>query len=204
MLHILTEKTAGCVFFMWTARICLWITLLLGAGGWFDALMKGPRKIAVLSALAVVCGLSFVPTVREPIVRVCAAPCAFALLCALLCPTEHPLGAASAAVLGGIVGWKLLDTFPLFAEPGLLIALPTLLFAALYARDKNAAALAVAASPFVMLLFRMAGDWMLFNSAVLELGNADALAAQAMGLLLLLACGAFVKRREVRRAHAAA
>lgn len=174
---------------MWTARIVLLSLLLLTAGGWFDVAL-GKRKYAMLPALAVVLGLSFVPTLRTPSVRLCFAPCAFALLTALLCPTEHPFGAAIAAGLGGLIGWRLCETFPLFPEQGLLIALPTLLLAALYGREGSAIALAASAAPFVMLTARAAGDYTLFRSAVLELGDADALTAQAVGLFLLLTASA--------------
>ena len=102
------------------------------------------------------------------------------------------------AVLGGIVGWKLWDIFPLFFELGLLAAAPAVLFAALYCRDANAKALAVAAAPFVTLLMRAVGDYTMFQSAVLELGSGDALCAQAAGLLLLLAGGAVLKRFPTR------
>ena len=171
---------------MWTARITILILMLLLSGGWFDALLTRRKKAAVLMLLPGLFALSFVPTLREPIVRVCAAPCAFALLVAALCPTEHPFGALAAAVLGGAVGWKLCDALPLFPEQGLLIAAPTLLTAALYGRDWNARLLAVAAAPFVMLLLRAIGDYTLFKSTVLELGDADAFAAQTIGLFFVL------------------
>ena len=168
--------------------------LLLTGGGWFDALLFKREKIALLCLIPVVFGLSFAPTLRTPTVRLCFAPCAFALLTALLCPTEQPLRALAAAVLGGFLGWKLCDAFPLFPEQGLLIAAPTLLISALYCRDANARALAIAAAPFVMLFFQMTGDYMLFRSEVLELGTGDALLAQSASLLLLLA-GGFARDR---------
>ncbi len=178
---------------MWTARIALLTTLLLTAGGWFDMLLPGWKKRTVLLLLPVVFGLTFVPTLRTPSVRLCFAPCAFALLTALLCPTDHPFRALLASVLGGYLGWKLCDLLPLFPEQGLLIAAPTLIFAALFCREANAKALAIAAAPFGMLLWRAFGDYTLFQSAVLELGNADALTAQAVGILLLLAATAAVR-----------
>jgi hypothetical protein len=119
----------------------------------------------------------------------CFAPCAFALLTALLCPTDHPFDALFAALLGGFLGWRLCDALPLFFEPGFLIAAPTLVLCALLCRDANARALAIAAAPFVMLFFQMIGDFLLFKSAVLELGNEDALTAQSAGLLVLLTGG---------------
>ena len=70
---------------------------------------------------------------------------------------------------------------------------------ALYCRDANAKALAIAAAPFVMLFFQMIGDYTLFQSAVLELGNADALTAQTVGSGLLLAGGcAWERLRSIR------
>lgn len=171
---------------MWTPRIVLLITLLLTSGGWFDTLLPRGKKAAVLVLLPALFALSFVPTLREPVVRVCAAPCAFALFAAVLCPTEHPFGALAAAMLGGVVGWKLCDALPLFPEQGFLIAAPTVLTAMLYGRDRNARLLAIAAAPFVMLLLRSIGDYTLFKSAVLELGDADAFAAQTMGLFFML------------------
>jgi hypothetical protein len=172
---------------MWTGRIALLALLLLLCGGWFDALLPRWKKRTALLLLPVVLGLTFVPTLREPTVRLCFAPCALALASALLCPTEQPVGAAFSAVLGGVIGWKLCETFPLFFEQGLLIAGPTLLVSMLYCRDPNARALALAAAPFVMLLCRAGADYTLFKSAVLELGNEDALTAQCVGILLLLA-----------------
>lgn len=189
---------------MWTARIALLTLLLLLGGGWFDVLFSKRKKIALLCAIPVVFGLTFVPALRTPSVRVCAAPCAFALIAALLCPTEHPFGALTAAALGGTIGWKLCDALPLFAEQGLLIAVPTLLLAALYCRDANAKALAIAAAPFGMLLLRAFGDYSLFRSAVLELGTGDALAAQAVGLLLLLPGERLFGRLRGRRLQARA
>ncbi len=184
---------------MWTARIALLTTLLLTAGGWFDMLLPGWKKRTVLLLLPVVFGLTFVPTLRTPSVRLCFAPCAFALLTALLCPTDHPFRALFASVLGGYLGWKLCDLLPLFPEQGLLIAAPTLIFAALFCREANAKALAIAAAPFGMLLWRAFGDYTLFQSAVLELGNADALTAEAVGLLVLLAGGcAWERLRSIR------
>ncbi len=191
---------------MWTARILMLILLLLAAGGWFDALLPKRKKTAILLLLPAVFAASYVPTLREPSVRMCTAPCAFALLCALLFPTDHPLGALTAALLGGMVGWKLCDVFPLFPEQGLLIAAPTVLLAALYCRDASAKALAIAAAPFVMLFLRAVGDYLLFKSAVLELGCEDTFAAQTIGsALLLMGESALARLRLVqRRAHAAA
>ena len=86
------------------------------------------------------------------------------------------------------------------------IAAPALLFCTLFCRDADAKALAIAAAPLVMLFFRMTGDYMLFRSTVLELGNGDALCAQSAGLLLFLA-GGLVRdrlRRSGRRLHASA
>lgn len=191
---------------MWTARILMLILLLLTAGGWFDALLPKRKKTAILLLLPAVFAVSYVPTLREPSVRMCAAPCAFALLCALLFSTDHPFGALTAALLGGMVGWKLCDAFPLFPEQGLLIAAPTVLLAALYCRDASAKALAIAAAPFVMLFLRAVGDYLLFKSAVLELGCEDTLAAQAIGSALLLVGESVLARLRLvqRRAHAAA
>ena len=183
---------------MWTARIVLLVTELLLAGGWFDPLLGRRKKRLSLAALPVLSALSFVPPMRETFVHAYAAPCAFLLSAALLCPTDRPIGALLAAAFSGIAGWKLIDSFPLFFEPGLLIALPAIVFSLFYCRDANAKALAIAAAPFVMLFCRAVGDYTLFNSAVLELGNGDALCAQAVGLLLLLAGGALVRRFPVR------
>lgn len=185
---------------MWTARTLLLVLLLLTGGGWFDAMLFRREKIALLCLAPVVFGLSFLPTLRTPSVRLCFAPCALALTAALLCPTDHPFGALIAALFGGFVGWKLCDTFPLFFEQGWLTAAPTLLFCVLFCRDVNAKALAIAAAPLVMLFFQMIGDYMLFRSAVLELGSGDALTAQSSGILFLL-CGGLVRDRigEIRR-----
>ncbi len=172
---------------MWTARILLLIGALLTAGGWFDGMLTKSKKTALLCAAPIVLGLSFVPTLREPSVRLCFAPCAFALLVFALCPTGHPLGALCAAVLGGLIGAKLTDTYPLFPEPGILTAAPTTVLAALYCRDRSAKALAVAAAPFIMLLFQAIGDYTLFQSTVLELGNGDALCAEVAGSAMILA-----------------
>ena len=174
---------------MWTARILLLVLLLLMGGGWFDLLLFRREKIALLCLAPVVFGLSFLPTFRTPTVRLCFAPCAFALLIAALCPTDHPFGALLAALLGGFLGWKLCDTLPLFFEQGFLIAAPTLALCALVCRDANARALAIAAAPFIMLFFQMIGDYMLFKNTVLELGSFDALCAQSAGLLALLTGG---------------
>lgn len=187
---------------MWTARIAMILMLFLTAGGWFDALLPKRKKAAVLLLLPGLFALTYAPTIREPIVRLCFAPCALALLCALLCPTEHPFGALTAAALGGMIGWKLCDALPLFPEPGILIAVPTLVLAALYCRDRSAKALALAAAPFVMLLLRAIGDYSLFQSAVLELGDADALAAQTTGLFALLLSDAAVLLFKSRRDRA--
>ena len=185
---------------MWTGRILLLVLLLFAGGGWFDSLFSKRKKIALLCAIAVVFGLTLVPTVKTPSVRLCFAPCAFLLCTAALCPTKHPFGAAFAALLGGYLGWKLCDALPLFIEQGLLIAAPTLLFCALICRDANAKALAIAAAPFVMLFLQMAGDYVLFKSTVLELGSGDALCAQSAGLLILLTGGLIGDRlNEVRK-----
>ena len=184
---------------MWTARIALLTTLLLTAGGWFDMLLPKWKKRAVLLLLPVLFGLTFVPMLRTPSVRLCFASCAFALLTAVLSPTDHPFGALTAATFGGYLGWKLCDLLPLFPEQGLLIAAPALVFAALFCRDANAKALAIAAAPFGMLLWRAFGDYTLFQSAVLELGNADAMTAEAVGMLVLLAGGcAWERLRSIR------
>ena len=143
---------------MWTARILLLVLLLLTGGGWFDLSLFRREKIALLCLAPVVFGLSFLPTFRTPTVRLCFAPCAFALLIAALCPTTHPFGALCAALLGGFLGWKLCDALPLFFEQGFLTAAPTLVLCALLCRDANAKALAIAAAPFVMLFFQMVGD----------------------------------------------
>ena len=182
---------------MWTARILLLAAALLSLGGWFNAILDRTRKRVLLFALPALFALSYVPTLRETFVHATAAPCAFLLLCALLCPTDHPIGTALCAVLGGTVGWKLIDLFPLFPEPGLLIALPTALLSLFYCRDANAKALAIAAAPFLSLWLRAVGDFTLFQSTVLELGSGDALCAQIAGLLLLLICGAFFARFPV-------
>lgn len=184
---------------MWTGRILLLLIFLLTAGGWFDALLPKPKKLAVLAAAPIVLGASFAPTLMTPNVRLCFAPCAFALITALLCPTDHPFGALCAAAFGGVIGWKLCDTLPLFPELGFLIAAPTAVLAALYCRDANAKALAIAAAPFFMLLLQAIGDYMLFHSTVLELGNEDALCAQTVGSGLLLAGGcAWERLRSIR------
>ena len=179
---------------MWTGRILLLVLLLFACGGWFDTLLSKRKKIAMLCAIAVVFGLTLVPTVKTPTVRLCFAPCAFVLCTAALCPTKHPFGAAFAAMLGGFLGWKLCDVLPLFFEQGLLIAAPTLILCVLVCRDANAKALAIAAAPFVMLFLQMIGDYVLFKSAVLELGTGDALCAQSAGLLALFAAGTILDR----------
>ena len=191
---------------MWTARILLLVLLLLTGGGWFDLSLFRREKIALLCLAPVVFGLSFLPTFRTPTVRLCFAPCAFALLTAALCPTDHPFGALFAALFGGFLGWKLCDAMPLFFEQGFLIAAPTLVLCALFCRDANARALAIAAAPFVMLFFQMIGDYMLFKSTVLELGSFDALCAQSAGLLFLLSGGLVRDRLNglKRRLHAPA
>ena len=185
---------------MWTARIALLSTGFLTLGGWFDTVLRKWKKRTLLLLLPVLLGLSAVPTLETPSVRLCFAPCVFFLCTAILCPTDQPLSALVAALLGGFLGWKLIDTFPLFSEPGLFVALPTLMLGALYCRDANAKALAIAAAPFVMLFFQMIGDYTLFQSAVLELGNADALTAQTVGSALVL-CGTLLGSRleTVRR-----
>ena len=190
---------------MWTARILLLAVLLLAGGGWFDKVLPRRQKTALLLGVPVVFALSYLPEIRETYVHACAAPCAFVLLIALLCPTAHPIGAALCAALGGLLGWKLNDLFPLFFEPGLLIAVPTALLSVFYCRDANAKALALAAAPFVSLFLRAVGDYTLFQSAVLSLGDGDALCAQAVGFLLLLLGGALLNRfpDPVRRLHAA-
>lgn len=174
---------------MWTARILLLALLLLTGGGWFDSTLFRREKFALLCLAPVVFGLSFLPTFKTPTVRLCFAPCAFMLLIAALCPMEHPFGALCAALLGGFLGWKLCDALPLFFEQGFLTAAPTLVLCALLCRDANARTVAIAAAPFVMLFFQMVGDYMLFKSAVLELGSGDAFCAQSAGLLALLVGG---------------
>ena len=183
---------------MWTARICLLMTELLLLGGWFDALLERSRKRVLLAALPALFALTYVPPLRETFVHAYAAPCAFVLCASVLCPTDRPIGAALAAAFAGIAGWKLMDSFPLFPELGLLTAVPAVVFAQFYCRDRNAKALAVAAAPFVMLLCHAVGDYTLFQSAVLELGSGDAFMAQTSGLLLLLAGGALYARVPVR------
>ena len=183
---------------MWTAGILLLILGLFLLGGWFDPILSKAEKRFMLLSIPVVLGLCLVPQLRAPAVRAYAAPCAWFLLTAVFCSTDHPVGALLAAVFGGLVGWKLADTFPLFPEPGLFVAVPTALLSVLYCRDRNAKALAIAAAPFVMLFFRAVGDYMLFSSAVLELGDGDSLAAQSAGLLLLLSGGLLQKRLPVR------
>ena len=172
---------------MWTGRITLIAFWLLVGGGWTEGLHGRAAKRAVLVAVPVIVGFSFVPTLRASCARLCFAPCAFALLAAMLYPSDEPVRTVCAAMLGGLIGWKLCDTFPLFFEPGLLAALPTLLLAVLLCRTFGARALALAAAPFFLLLFRAIGDWILFESTVLELGDGDALSAQASGILLLTA-----------------
>lgn len=167
---------------------------LLTGGGWFDAMLRPKTKAGLLAGLPLVFFASFLPELSEPYVRVCAAPCACLLLCALLCPTEHPIGAVLCAALGGMLGWKLWDLFPLFFELGFLVAAPTVLFSLFYCRDANARAIAVVSAPFFSLLIRAVGDYTLFFSAVLELGSGDALCAQIAGILCLLAGGAAAKR----------
>ncbi len=179
---------------MWTARITILVLLLLTGGGWFDALLQKWKKRTILFLLPVVFGLTFVPEFRTQSVRLCFAPCLFALLTAALCPTDHPIAALIAAVLGGLIGRKLCDALPMFPEQGVLVAVPALLLAALYCRDANAKALAIAAAPFMMLLFQMFDDYLLFRSTVLELGSADAFAAQTTGLLFLLLGGGLLFR----------
>ena len=46
---------------MWTARICLLITELLLAGGWFDAPLGRRKKTVLLAALPALFVLSYVP-----------------------------------------------------------------------------------------------------------------------------------------------
>jgi hypothetical protein len=172
---------------MWTGRIALLALGLLTGGGWFDRVLTKGTKRALLLLVPLVFGLTYVPTLRETSVRLCFAPCAFLLAATLLCPLDEPLSAAVAAVLSGLIGAKLSDAFPLFIEQGLLTALPALVIAFGFVRSTGSRALAIAAAPFLMLLFRAAGDATLFSFAVLELGTGDALAAESVGILLLLA-----------------
>jgi hypothetical protein len=111
---------------------------------------------------------------------------------------DEPLSAAVAAVLSGLIGAKLSDAFPLFIEQGLLTALPALVIAFGFVRSTGSRALAIAAAPFLMLLFRAAGDATLFSFAVLELGTGDALAAESVGILLLLAAETAFRRLSAR------
>ena len=191
---------------MWTAKILLPVLMLLIGGGWFDSILSKTEKRRALLSIPLIFGLCFVPQLREPTVRALAAPCAWLLLTALFCSTDRPVGALLAAVLGGMIGWKLIDTFPLFPEPGLFCAVPTALLCALYCRERNAKALAIAAAPFVMLFFRAVGDYALFQSAVLELGDGDSLAAQSAGFLFLLLGGLVSERfsHRFKRLHSVA
>ena len=189
---------------MWTGRILLLILLLLTGGGWFDTLLPNPKKTALFCAEAAVFGLTLLPEIRTPTVRISIAPCAFLLCMALLCPTKRPLGALLAAVFGGFLGWKLCDALPLFFEQGLLIAAAALLCMP-FCRDEKAKALAIAAAPVMMLLWRTAGDYALFQSAVVQFGSGDALCAQSAGLLCLLTGKLAASRLLLRnRLHAGA
>ncbi|MBR0508253.1 MAG: hypothetical protein IJJ86_06550 [Clostridia bacterium] len=183
---------------MWTGRIALLALGLLTGGGWFDRVLKKGTKRALLLLVPLVFGLTYVPTLYETSVRLCFAPCAFFLAAALLCPSDEPLSAAAAAALAGLLGEKLSDAFPLFPEQGLLTALPALALSFCFARSTGARALAIAAAPFCMLLFRAAGDAALFSFAVLELGSGDALAAETVGILLLLIFEAVFARLPAR------
>ncbi len=183
---------------MWTGRIALLALGLLTGGGWLGRVLDRGTKRAILLLVPLVFGLTYVPTLREPSVRLCFAPCAFFLAAALLCPLEEPLSAAAAAVLSGLIGAKLSDAFPLFCEQGLLTALPALALSFCFLRSTGSRALAVAAAPFAMLLFRAAGDAALFSFAVLELGTGDTLAAEAVGILLLLTLEAVLSRLPAR------
>jgi hypothetical protein len=183
---------------MWTGRIALLALGLLTGGGWFDRVLKKGTKRALLLLVPAVIGLTYAPTLRGASARLCFAPCAFLLAAALLCPLDEPVSALCAAVLSGLAGAKLSDAFPLFPEQGLLTALPALFLAQGFVKRTGARALAIAAAPFFMLLFRAAGDATLFSFAVLELGDGDALAAQTVGILLLLILEAVFARLPAR------
>lgn len=178
---------------MYTAIVTLLILALLTIGGWFSAWFSTPlKKWAAVAACVLIAGLSLLPVFEEGQVRVHAASVVLLFFVLLTQQTQHPIGAVLAASLGGLVGWKLCDTFPLFVEQGLLIAAPTLLLTLLYGLDAQAKVLAVAAAPFVTLVCFAVSDDLLFRYCVLSLGSTDALVAQTVGLLcLLLAYGLY-------------
>lgn len=182
--------------------------ILIGLGcmtlcGCFDACITRPVE-RVLLALICVGGvlLAYFEVEFQPTTGLSVYPCALLLFGMGVLPFGRRRigGVLLCAVFGGLIGWKLLDRFPLFSEPGILIALPTLILCMVYQTGSAERLTAVVLAPLVAMLVYAAQDLLLYGYARVMLGSAEAADAQAIGVTALLLYEAFRAWRKTRSA----
>lgn len=91
------------------------------------------------------------------------------------------LKAVIAAIIGGLLGWKLCDVFPLFFDLGILCAVPCILFAVLYCKNLGCRLLIVLLAPLLSRLMVSLNDLVLFNYTIISIGGDWSNDAQAIG-----------------------
>lgn len=85
----------------------------------------------------------------------------------------------------GACGFVLVRTFPNFYEPGLLIALPTAVAAAILLHNSRAALIGVVAAPLFYALYVLMEGYYLFHTALLDFAATEVFDAATVGAMLL-------------------
>ena len=168
-------------------KILLFGMGLLFFGGWFsNVLEKRSVRIACAVAAAVLLMASYLPTIRTAVWRVEVE--AVLLIGFVTIVFRHGSWAriAIASVLGGLAAWKLCDLYPMFAELGVLMAIPILALGLLYCRTKEERAVTAVLSPLIASLCLSIADYSAFGFCAVSIGTEDGMVASLIVLLSLL------------------
>lgn len=162
-----------------------WVLLTLC--GTYDHVMFRKRSCKVMFAVVLLCVLFLRDVTLENAWVSVYAPSV--LLTGLLsaCRRRGEWGGRLIVVLfGGMLGWKLSSSYPLFAETGLLLSVVYVSLSCIYCRSIQAKLSAVAGAAILSGLFQYVQDALLFGYGRVTLGNADLLDAQVISAYFLL------------------
>lgn len=168
-----------------TLLLCVFILCCTGFVRGFAKRIRVPRgQIAALCLLAAALS-SFDVSIAPRLTCNVAFLLIAAASLALCIHGQDALVAALLALLCGILGWFMQRLFPTFVEPGLMLALPSVLLSIVLPLEPRQKMLCQALSPLFYGLTTTLEEWYLFDIATFSIGNAQQLDAQVLGMALL-------------------
>ena len=150
-------------------------------------------KLSLVMSMAIMLCLLFgvfTPSLRKPVYRFIF--CALCLGALLLSSIETQAGKAHimricvACCFGGVIGWRLIDSLPLFPELELLACVPVVLLSFIYGKTIKDRLLTALIAPIVVCFCFALSDYLLFEFCVVSLGSEFAFGMQLGGVFAVL------------------